>query len=66
MEKKYETIDMTPTWEGLLRWYLEIYENGDREGRKTALQELTRMAKIADLYVEEKKIEIKKTTPKND
>jgi len=51
---KNET-DMTPTWEGLLPLYLMSYENGASEGRRASLQELQRMARLADLYVASKK-----------
>lgn len=55
MEKnKYEgkqTIDCTPTWEGILPLLLDLNQNDKLEVRKTALAELNRMAKIADQYV---------------
>jgi len=43
------TIDMTPTWEGLLPLYLAAYSNGSFNGMKAAEEELTRMAKLADI-----------------
>ena len=49
-----ETIDITPTWEGLLPMLLELRSRGTtKESRKTAGDELLRMAKIADLHVAE-------------
>lgn len=51
---KTET-DMTPTWEGLLPLYLMSYENGANGGRRAALEELQRMAKLADAFVALKK-----------
>lgn len=42
------TIDITPTWRGCLPILLEVFENGTPEGRKMALEELHRMALIAD------------------
>lgn len=41
-------IDVTPTWEGLVPAFLALIENGNAEGRATAVAELTRMAKAAD------------------
>ena len=42
-------IDMTPTWEGLLPLYLAAYSTGSFKGMKAAEEELTRMAKLADI-----------------
>lgn len=42
------TIDMTPTWVGVLPMLLAAYENGSAKGRAIALEELQRMAKLAD------------------
>jgi hypothetical protein len=47
-----QTIDITPTWEGILPALLAVIENGNFEGKKIALEEITRMAQLADLYVE--------------
>ena len=51
--KKYEveTVEMAPSWEELLPLFLEAAKNGS----KPALQELQRMAKIADAYVASRK-----------
>lgn len=46
-----KTIDMTPTWEGILPLYIAGIESGSFEGIKTATEELYRMARLADLYV---------------
>ncbi len=46
-----KTIDITPTWESILPALLAVIENGNFEGRKIALEEITRMAQLADLYV---------------
>lgn len=46
-----ETIDCTPTWEGILPALLLLLNDGDIEGKKTAKAELSRMAKIADEFV---------------
>jgi hypothetical protein len=45
-----ETIDLTPTWLGVLPALLAAYENGTWRGKTIALEELTRMAKLADKY----------------
>ena len=44
-----KTIDLTPTWSEILPALLAIYEHGDRQ---TAVDELRKMAKLADLYNE--------------
>ena len=54
MKNEVETVDATPTWEGLLPLYLMSYENGANEGRRAALEELQRMAQLADAYVASK------------
>jgi hypothetical protein len=46
-----KTINITPTWENILPTLLAVIENGNFEGRKVALEEITRMAQLADLYV---------------
>lgn len=46
---------MVPTWEAILPIYLMAYENGENKGRSAALEELQRMAKLADLYLVSKK-----------
>ena len=50
-----KTIDVTPTWEGIMPMLLVLYTNGNPQGRKDAEAELRRMAKLADLYVAEHK-----------
>ena len=47
------TINLQPTWEAMTRIYIAILEDGDADGKATAREELTRMAKVADLYVAE-------------
>lgn len=51
-EEKKETIDMTPTWSGILPLLLYSLENGGSEAKQAARTELRRMAQIADMYVE--------------
>ncbi len=43
-----ETVDLTPTWREVLPALLAIFENGDR---RTAIDELTKMAGAADRYI---------------
>lgn len=50
-----KTIDITPTWEGVLPIFLAAYTQGTFEGRKAAQEELVRMARIADDAVATKK-----------
>ena len=44
-------IDATPTWEGILPLYIGGIEGGTYEGRKSAMEELYRMARLADMQV---------------
>lgn len=68
---KVETIDLTPTWEGILPAYIEMIERSGHaadsvttrriwEARKTAEAELRKMARLADAYVAGRKAETKK------
>ena len=43
-----KTIDLTPTWREILPALLAIFESGDRQ---TAIDELGRMASLADKHV---------------
>lgn len=45
------TIDITPTWTGLLPVLLEIIR-ANRSGSPIAMEELVRMAQLADSHVE--------------
>lgn len=53
--KETRTIDVTPSWSGILNTLLLLYTEGNADGRKAALSELQRMAEIADVYVASKK-----------
>lgn len=55
MKNEVETVDATPIWEAVLPIYLMSYENGASKGRRAALEELQRMARLADLYVASRK-----------
>jgi len=49
------TVDITPTWRGVLLLLLETYKSGTDKGRSDALKELYRMADAADRYNEQAK-----------
>jgi hypothetical protein len=53
--KIVKTENLVPTWEAVLPIYLMAYENGENKGRSAALEELQRMARLADLYLAAKK-----------
>ena len=44
------TIDLTPTWRGILRYLLVGLTDGNATGQKIAAEELERMADLADAY----------------
>ncbi|CAH0343682.1 hypothetical protein [Rhizobium sp. CECT 9324] len=43
------TIDMTPTWEETVQMLVALIERGDAAGRATAISEMQRMARLADI-----------------
>lgn len=43
-----KTIDLTPTWSGILPTLLLLLQSGNMEGKATAAAELRKMAKLAD------------------
>jgi len=49
-KSKMETIDITPTWSGLIRPMIEVLKNpkADPQAKKGIEEELIRLAKIAD------------------
>lgn len=47
-----KTIDMTPSWSGVLPILLAAYSNKDYKAIEAAQQELKRMAELADLWVD--------------
>ena len=51
MKTESKFIDITPTWAGLLPALLALYTDGNSQGRKYALEELQRLAAIADRAV---------------
>lgn len=51
-----ESIDLTPTWEGIVIQLAEVYSNADTlKSRRFAEDELLRMARLADSYVKLRK-----------
>lgn len=53
---KIGTIDLTPTWESLIPAFVTLIEEGNPASRTVAIYELQRMAKIADLYVAQSRL----------
>lgn len=47
-----QTINLTPTWSNVADIIILAIEHGTEEGKKMAKDELKKMAKVADLYVE--------------
>lgn len=45
-------VYLPPTWAGMLRLYQTLIDAGDSEGKAIAWKELSRMAELADLYIE--------------
>ena len=46
--KTVKTINLTPTWKGIMPGIIEVLENGTEEGRKVARAELMRVAEQLD------------------
>ena len=59
MSTQPQFIDMTPTWEVMLPAMVGVLENleAKSESRKVIMEELTRMAQIADKFVAHQKHE---------
>lgn len=51
LPRRVETIDVTPTWLSLVSTFVALIEAGNAEGRRTAIEEMARCAKIADIHV---------------
>jgi urease alpha subunit len=45
-----DTIDITPTWSGILGTLIALIENSNEEGRTAAIEQLKLMAQAADNY----------------
>lgn len=48
MSTPIKTIDLTPTWAGIMPGIISILENGNEDGRKIAREELMNLAKQVD------------------
>ncbi len=48
MAKAIKTINLTPTWSGIMPGIIQVLENGSEEGRKIAREELMSLAKQVD------------------
>lgn len=57
MRKVVGTIDLTPTWSGVLPIYLAVLQNPNAQAssRNGAMAELERMAELADMFVAQSK-----------
>lgn len=49
------TIDITPSWGQIMPVLVDLAHSNNMKARDTAYAELTRMAKLADLYVASQK-----------
>lgn len=58
---KTKTIDITPTWVGLLPYMIAVLEDGTHESKETIKENFERMAAAADLAVELTKSDDKQT-----
>lgn len=54
----HKTINIEPTWEGILPLLIAIVRDGNHEGYLEAKGELERMAKAADLWNEAQKCDV--------
>lgn len=45
------TVDLTPSWAGMVNVIMLLLDKGDREGREVAMGEFRKMATLADKYV---------------
>ena len=46
-----KSFDITPTWTGILPVLAAALQNGTAEGQRMAMEELKRMARLADAHV---------------
>jgi hypothetical protein len=60
-DEKVFTMDLRPSWRGLLPALVEVAVNGTTpEGRKIAMEELMRLADFADSVIAEREAEDKR------
>lgn len=48
MEGEIRTVDLTPTWSNIVPMLVLLIEHGNSEGRRTAWDQLYKMARLAD------------------
>ena len=52
MSNNQQTVDLTPTWEGLIPMLAHVAVNGDTEqARRAAMHELLKLARIVDQHI---------------
>jgi len=51
------TINLTPTWSGIMPAIIAVLENGTHQGKIIAIEQLTKMAAVADKMVEQERAE---------
>ncbi len=67
IEKGTRTIDITPTWESLVRALIELAHTGESyESRQMAKGELRRMARLADCWVQYRKDQLEAEADERD
>jgi hypothetical protein len=50
-----KTIDVTPTWIGLIPALLAVVQDGTKEGREEAIKNIKHMARVADMSADRQK-----------
>ena len=56
-----KTVDLTPTWQGILPALLTLLQSDNPKSRQVAESELRRMAGLADGFVEAQKVGLTST-----
>ena len=62
LKRKHITVDITPTWTGILPHMLLVLEDGTKEGKEIIKENFERMAAAADIgvkYVKDKEKQTK-------
>lgn len=54
-QKTIRVIDITPTWVNLLPILFDFLQSGNQAQQALAKEEITKMAKAADLYIKSTK-----------
>lgn len=55
MVEKPKTIELVPSWSAIVPIIAAGLQNGNAEGQRIAMEELTRMAAVADAHIEAEK-----------